>query len=71
MYPNGVLFSRRISKVESKARRTQIMAAVESGTLRGKLQRIDKQMGQFASHITRSMADMIAEVISLPQFLIY
>ena len=47
------------------------MAAVESGTLRGKLQRIDKQMGQFASHITRSMADMIAEVISLPQFLIY
>ena len=66
-----LLFSRRISKAESKARRSQIMAAVESGTLRGELQRINEQMGLFSSQMTRRMADMIAEVISLPQFLIY
>ena len=47
-------------------RRTQIITAIESETVRNELKRLTDQIG----HVTRHVTDMIAEVISLPQFTI-
>ena len=53
---------------ERKARKSQFMVAVESGTIRQQLKDMNLQFGQLSHQLTSRMTDMIAEFISLPQF---
>ena len=45
-------------------RRNRIVAAIESGTMRNELKRLNEQIDQ----LTQNFAGVIAEVISSPQF---